>query len=266
MELLTDEIKNRFQKYPLYSQEGKGLDAKVIAKFINPFGSGTWLITEGSLTDDNDYIMFGYCHLGNDEDAELGYVLLSELEDIHIPVKSQGQMLGYIDIERDDNLPENCTLKKAMKKSGLKIPPYLLEQEKEKNRIPDEKLMKLLDENGYYLTDNIKESIYILRNGKMISGNFDCGIRGVEHREIAELFIEDEDRYSPTIWSDLHDRTGVVMVVPEKMELLIMEGQELTEEQIETINDPSNPYSEIEEYCKKPNSFEEPEEDEGLEI
>ena len=62
--------------------------------------------------------------------------------------------------------------------------------------LTDEKLMNLLSENGYYLTDDIKESIYILRNGKMISGNFDCGIRSVEHREIAELFIEDEDAIS----------------------------------------------------------------------
>lgn len=135
--------------------------------------------------------------------------------------------------------------------------------------LTDEKLMNLLSENGYYLTDDIKESIYILRNGKMISGNFDCGIRSVEHREIAELFIEDEDRYSPTIWSNLHDKTGVIMVVPEKMELLIMEEQELTDEQKETISNPLNPCFEIEEYCKNPNNIEEAEyneEDEYLEI
>ena len=46
MELLTDEIKQRFEEYPLYSQENKGINSTVIVKYFNPVGSGTWLITE----------------------------------------------------------------------------------------------------------------------------------------------------------------------------------------------------------------------------
>ena len=45
MELLTDEIKQRFEEYPLYSQESKGINSTVIVKYFNPVGSGTWLIT-----------------------------------------------------------------------------------------------------------------------------------------------------------------------------------------------------------------------------
>ena len=56
MKLLTKELEKKFEKYPLYSQDGKGLDAEVIAKFYNPYGHGTWLITEGDKQEDGDYL------------------------------------------------------------------------------------------------------------------------------------------------------------------------------------------------------------------
>jgi len=46
MNLLTEEIKRKFKEYPLYSQDGKGMDSKVLVKYFNPCGRGTWLITE----------------------------------------------------------------------------------------------------------------------------------------------------------------------------------------------------------------------------
>lgn len=71
MKLLTKELEKKFEKYPLYSQDGKGLDAEVIAKFYNPYGHGTWLITEGDKQEDGDYLMFGYVQLSNPHDANL---------------------------------------------------------------------------------------------------------------------------------------------------------------------------------------------------
>ncbi|UKI27088.1 MAG: DUF2958 domain-containing protein [Bacilli bacterium] len=59
-----------------------GGKAKVLVKYFNPVGAGTWLITEGNKLENGDYEMFGYCHLGDDDFAELGYVMLSELENI----------------------------------------------------------------------------------------------------------------------------------------------------------------------------------------
>ena len=47
MALMTKELENKFKKYPLYSQDGKMEEAKVIVKYFNPCGAGTWLITEG---------------------------------------------------------------------------------------------------------------------------------------------------------------------------------------------------------------------------
>lgn len=49
--LWTKEVENRAVKYPLYSQDGKGMEAAVIAKFFNPYGAGTWIITEASKAD-----------------------------------------------------------------------------------------------------------------------------------------------------------------------------------------------------------------------
>lgn len=48
--------KNLSSKYPLYSQDGKGSNAKCICKFF--FGSFTWYITEMSFEGD-DLIMYG---------------------------------------------------------------------------------------------------------------------------------------------------------------------------------------------------------------
>ena len=117
MKLMTKELEKKFEKYPLYSQDGMGGKAKVLVKYFNPVGAGTWLITEGNKLENGDYEMFGYCHLGDDDFAELGYVMLSELENI--------TLFGGLKIERDLYLNNNITLYDAMKKSGMKIPDFL---------------------------------------------------------------------------------------------------------------------------------------------
>ena len=80
MKLLTAAIEKKFQKFPLYSQDGKGQDAEIVVKF---FGGPacTWLITEGNKLDNGDYEMFGYCTLDG-KNWEWGYVMLSELQRI----------------------------------------------------------------------------------------------------------------------------------------------------------------------------------------
>ena len=54
MKLLTKDIENKLQKQPLYSQEQKGDDARVIAKFFNPCGRGTWYVLEGEKQENGD--------------------------------------------------------------------------------------------------------------------------------------------------------------------------------------------------------------------
>lgn len=82
MKLMTKELEKTFNNHPLYSQDGKGFDAKVLVKYFNPIGAGTWLITEGEKQDDGDWLLFGYCHLF---EWEWGYVSLKDLEIIALP-------------------------------------------------------------------------------------------------------------------------------------------------------------------------------------
>lgn len=91
MKLLTKEIERKFEKHPLYSQVGRGMDAEVLVKYFDPCGAATWLITEAQKREDGDYEMFGYITLGYG--WEWGYVLLSELQE-----SSKTRFLG---IERD---------------------------------------------------------------------------------------------------------------------------------------------------------------------
>ena len=55
MKLLTEEIIKRFKEYPLYSQDGKGMDSIVVVKYFNQDGAGTWLITEAELQGDGNW-------------------------------------------------------------------------------------------------------------------------------------------------------------------------------------------------------------------
>ena len=100
MELLTKEIIERFKKYPLYSQDGKGEDSVVLVKYFNACGSGTFLITEAEQQEDGDWLLFGYCHIF---EWEWGYVLLSELQNLKLPFG--------LTIERDLYIPNGAKVK-----------------------------------------------------------------------------------------------------------------------------------------------------------
>ena len=131
MKLITKEIEKKFEKFPLYSQDGKGLNAEVLVKFFNPTGVGTWYITEANKLEDGDYEMFGYCHLGDDENAEFGNVLLSDLEDIKLPYG--------LKIERDMYLKNGINLGNALKRDGIKTPDFLMNDKIKKDweiRVP----------------------------------------------------------------------------------------------------------------------------------
>lgn len=123
MKLMTKELEELFEQYPFGSQEGLGGQAKVIVKYFSPVGGATWLITEAEKRKNGDYEMYGYCNLGDDEMAELGYVLLSQLEEIKLPFG--------LNIERDLYLPKDCNLIDAMKSIGMKVPDYLIENEED---------------------------------------------------------------------------------------------------------------------------------------
>lgn len=127
MKLLTKELEEIFKKYPIGSQEELGANAKVIAKFFNPVGAGTWLITEADKLENGDYEMYGYCNLGDDEMAEFGYVSLSELQDIKLPFG--------MTIERDLYMSKDINIVDAMKQNGFEPPSFLLEKEENNDEV-----------------------------------------------------------------------------------------------------------------------------------
>lgn len=92
--LLTKSIEKRFASHPLGSQDGRGEYADVLVKFFDPYGSGTWLITEAEKQPDGDWLMFGMCHI---YEWEWGYVSFNELANARVNV--HGCMLP---LERDE--------------------------------------------------------------------------------------------------------------------------------------------------------------------
>lgn len=79
MKLITKQIENRLAKYPLYSQDGKGMKAKILCKFFNPCGAGTWYVLEAEKLPNGDYRFFGIVDL---YEREYGYFLLSQLKSV----------------------------------------------------------------------------------------------------------------------------------------------------------------------------------------
>lgn len=105
MQLLSDELLKLFEAQGNTSHK-EAKDIKVIAKYFNPCGSGTWYAVE-YLPDER--IFFGYANLGNADFAELGYFSLDELE-------SFAGLFG-LGIERDLFFKE-CTLQEVIDSKG----------------------------------------------------------------------------------------------------------------------------------------------------
>jgi len=110
MKLMTKEIEKKLEKYPLYSQDGKGDNAKVLCKFFAPWGRWTWYVTEGNKLDNGDWEFFGI--VVGDYFTELGYFTLSELESI--------RGWGGLGIERDRYFSP-CTRGELEKLEGVAV-------------------------------------------------------------------------------------------------------------------------------------------------
>lgn len=77
MKLLTKELEKQFQETGC---QEKVKDPVVVAKYFNPYGSGTWYATEYNPASK---LFFGYVTgLGHDE---WGYFSLKEMESIKVP-------------------------------------------------------------------------------------------------------------------------------------------------------------------------------------
>lgn len=81
MMLLSDELRAKLRAQARASVEIPGHDPCPIAKFFNPLGAATWLVTE--MAQDGD-TLFGLADLGFGC-PELGYFSLREIEAIRLP-------------------------------------------------------------------------------------------------------------------------------------------------------------------------------------
>lgn len=112
--------------------------------------------------------------------------------------------------------------------------------EPETNRpsLSDDQIKAWIEDEDLEFTDEPTESLFILRDGSMVSGGYDSGIRGEDHNSLTTI-LEDQgiSFQDPEIWAKIHDATGVVRVVPESDKVLVMEGQELTAAQAAIIDD-----------------------------
>ncbi|MBQ9340030.1 MAG: DUF2958 domain-containing protein [Paludibacteraceae bacterium] len=104
---LTKAIYSLFEKYPIYSQEGNN-NARVLCKIFNPYGRGSWYITEAEKQENGDYLCFGLVSLF---EVELGYFMLSDLLNVHVKVFGLG-----LPLERDRGFSGN--LRDAYKDCG----------------------------------------------------------------------------------------------------------------------------------------------------
>lgn len=98
--LVTPELTKALANYPLYSQDGKGVDAICVAKFF--IGNIRWYVMEGEIAG-KDFDFFGItCGMG---DTEYGYMSAREMSEVK--VNTCGLTFH---IERDANFTP-CKLK-----------------------------------------------------------------------------------------------------------------------------------------------------------
>ena len=76
MKLLTKKIEKQLEKYPLYSQDGKGEEAIAVCKFF--LGGWTWYVLEADKQGE-DYEFFG---IVEGHYKEYGYFTLSQLKSV----------------------------------------------------------------------------------------------------------------------------------------------------------------------------------------
>lgn len=112
--LMTKQIEKLIDKYPYLSQDGKGLDAKILVKYFLPCSAATWYITEGEKTENGDYILYGWCNLGYG--FEFGSVMFSELKSL-----KKKFLYSYVYIERDTMINNGKDTLRDMCKYDLQL-------------------------------------------------------------------------------------------------------------------------------------------------
>lgn len=93
--------------------------------------------------------------------------------------------------------------------------------------------MKPYKDSDLFITNNLKEAIYLLPDGLGIWGEFYDGFRCADHRQIEQ--VTKLTRYNEDFWNEVHFSLGLVRLVPESEIALIRHNQELTDKQQKAI-------------------------------
>ena len=163
--LLPQAVRSKLPK--LYSTENDK-DPTAWVKFFNPYGRGTWLITE---FDGRDR-MFGLVDMGH---PELGYISLSELEGLE-------KFPGVQQIERDSGF-RPAPLSEAAKKNGINWSPRTASRPEPDSivRIRKEALMADLDTSLATLT-----RLANWNHGQVTSEGWESGYTDLDEETLAQ--------------------------------------------------------------------------------
>ena len=80
MKLITKEIEKAFEKQGATGDKSPK-DIKIVCKFFNPVGPGTWYLYE----KEDDDVYWCFANLGDPIMAECGTVSLSEIKSLKLP-------------------------------------------------------------------------------------------------------------------------------------------------------------------------------------
>lgn len=106
MKLMTQEIKKALQAAAQHERPAD--QTPIVVKYFTPDAGCSWFITDGTQEND-DWRLFGFCDIGDPQMAELGYVMLSELQAVRGGLR--------LPVERDLYFPETM-LAEVLKRYG----------------------------------------------------------------------------------------------------------------------------------------------------
>lgn len=115
----------------------------------------------------------------------------------------------------------------------------LTKYENQNGMVSNYQIRQYVKDNDMSMTTNFKHAIFLLTDGSLISGEYDYGERGIDHRIITGLISEGQDYYrlnnTGIFWKALQQKTKMVMLVPEANRALKAEGQTLSSKQSQLI-------------------------------
>lgn len=84
------------------------------------------------------------------------------------------------------------------------------------------------------LTNDIHSAIWLLGESYLVDGEYDCGMRGADHRCIEGL-VDGIDRYNQDFFQIIHLEYNAIRLVPESMIALINSKQNISNKQKEQV-------------------------------